>query len=180
MEKSNRYITNCGSVIKLSTNTHSHLEVHYKIIDYLPQAISQISFPNKQEDRIRMEIDLKKIIGKSSLINTEPITYNSDTYFSIRKGREGPSRVVLDEKPKETSIISIIAEPKDEKQYNLVSAWYGPIAPKEPWDNSLIKDKKALDESLSFWCCHALVYEVDFMQEPFESTWDKVISGIKY
>jgi len=180
VEKSNRYITNCGSVIKLSTNTHSHLEVHYKIIDYLPQAISQISFPNKQEDRIRMEIDLKKIIGKSSLINTEPITYNSDTYFSIRKGREGPSRVVLDEKPKETSIISIVVDPIDENNYNLISAWYGPIAPKEPWDNSLIKDKKALDESLSFWCCHALVYEVDFMQEPFESTWDKVISGIKY
>jgi hypothetical protein len=24
-----------------------------------------------------------------------------------------------------------------------------------------------------------LVYEVDFMQEPFISTWDKVVSGIK-
>ena len=46
------------------------------------------------------------------------------------------------------------------------------------WDNSLLY-KKVLDESLSFWCCHALVYEVDFMQEPFISTWDKVVSGIK-
>ena len=100
-------------------------------------------------------------------------------YFSKRKGREGPSRVALDQDLQETSIISIVAEPIDEKQCNLISAWYGSIAPKEPWDNSLMKDKKALDESLRFWCCHALVYEVDFMQEPFISTWDKVVSGIK-
>ena len=178
MKKSNRYITNCGSVIKLSNKTLFHLEAHPKIIDYLSEAISKTSLPKKQEDRIRMEIDLKKIVGKSSLINTEPITNNSDTYFSIRKGREGPSRVVLDEKPKETSIISIVVDPIDEKQYSLISAWYGHIAPKEPWDKSILIDKKALDKSLSFWCCHALVYEVDFMQEPFVSTWGKVISSI--
>ena len=165
-------------LVELSNKTLSHLEAHPKIIDYLSEAISKTSIPIKQKDRIRMEIDLKKIVGKSSLINTEPITNNSDTYFSIRKGREGPSRVVLDEKPKETSIISIVAEPIDEKQYNLSSAWYGPIAPKEPWDNTFLNDQKCNDESLHFWCCHALVYEVDFMQEPFISTWDKVMSSI--
>ena len=165
-------------LVELSNKTLSHLEAHPKIIDYLSEAISKTSIPIKQKDRIRMEIDLKKIVGKSSLINTEPITNNSDTYFSIRKEREGPSRVVLDEDPQETSIISIVAEPTDENNYNLISAWYGHIAPREPWDNSLLKDKKALDESLSFWCCHALVYEVDFMQEPFISTWDKVMSSI--
>jgi len=165
-------------LVELSNKTLTHLEAHPKIIDYLLEAINKTSIPIKQKDRIKMEIDLKKIVGKSSLIKTESITNNSDTYFSKRKGREGPSRVLLNQDPQETSIISIIAEPKDEKQYNLVSAWYGPIAPKEPWDNSLIKDKKALDESLSFWCCHALVYEVDFMQEPYISTWEKVISSI--
>lgn len=165
-------------MVELSNKTLTHLEVHPKIIDYLLEAISQIYLPEKEDERVRVEIDLKKVVGKSSLIKTESITNNSDTYFSKRKGREGPSRVLLNQDPQETSIISIIAEPKDEKQYNLVSAWYGPIAPKEPWDNSLIKDKKALDESLSFWCCHALVYEVDFMQEPFISTWEKVISSI--
>ncbi len=164
--------------VLLSYQTLSHLEVHPKIIDHLSEAISKISFPSKQGERIRMEIDLKKIIGKSSLIKTESITNNSDTYFSKRKGREGPSRVALDQDLQETSIISIVAEPIDEKQCNLISAWYGSIAPKEPWDNSLMKDKKALDESLRFWCCHALVYEVDFMQEPFISTWEKVISSI--
>ena len=125
-----------------------------------------------------MEIDSKKIIGKSSLIKTESITNNSDTYFSKRKGREGPSRVALDQDFQGTSIISIVAEPLDEKQYNLISAWYGPIAPREPWDNTLLNDQKRLDESLSFWCCHALVYEVDFMQDPFISTWNKVLSDI--
>jgi hypothetical protein len=178
MKKSNIYITNCGSVIKLSNKTLSHLEAHPKIIDYLSEAISKTSIPIKQKDRIRIEIDLKKIVGKSSLINTEPITNNSDTYFSIRKGREGPSRVVLDEQQKETSIISVVLDPIVDKQYSLISAWYGHNAPREPWDNSLLKYRKALDESLSFWCCHAIVYEVDFMEEPFISTWKKVISSI--
>ena len=165
-------------LVELSRKTQSHIEAHPKIIDYLPETISKTSLPKKQKNRIRMEIDLNKIVGKSSLIKTDPITNNSDTYFSIRKGREGPSRVMLDEKPKETSIISIVVDPIDEKQYSLISAWYGHIAPKEPWDKSLLKDKKALDKSLIFWCCHALVYEVDFMQEPFVSTWGKVISSI--
>ena len=165
-------------LVELSNKTLSHLEAHPKIIDYLSEAISKTSIPIKQKDRIRMEIDLKKIVGKSSLINTEPITNNSETYFSIRKGRKGPSRVALDEDPQETSIISIIVDPIDEKQYSLISAWYGPIAPKEPCDNTFLNDQKCNDESLSFWCCHTLVYEVDFMEEPFISTWEKVISSI--
>ena len=107
MEKSNRYITNCGSVIKLSAKTLSHIEAHCKIIDCLPEAISQISFTSKQDDRIRMEIDLVNMVGKSSLLNTEQIDIYTDAYFCMRKGREGASRVVLNEKPQVTSIISI-------------------------------------------------------------------------
>ena len=169
-------LNNC--LVELSSKTQFHLEAHHKIVDYLPEAISKIFLSKKEENRIRFEIDLKKIVGESSLIKTEPITYNSDTYFSIRMGRDAPSRVVLDQNPLETSIISIVIEPKDENNYTLISAWYGRIAPKEPLDKSLIKDKNFLNESLRFWCCHALVYEVDFMEEPFISTWEKVISSI--
>ena len=177
MEKSNRYITNCGSVIKLSAKTLSHIEAHCKIIDCLPEAISQISFTSKQDDRIRMEIDLVNMVGKSSLLNTEQIDIYTDAYFCMRKGREGASRVVLNEKPQVTSIISIVAEPTEEKRYNLISAWYGKIAPREPWDSTLLTEPKAFEESLGFWCCHALVHEVDFMGDSFESTWQEVINN---
>ena len=179
MEKSNRYITNCGSVIKLSAKTLSHIEAHCKIIDCLPEAISQISFTSKQDDRIRMEIDLVNMVGKSSLLNTEQIEIYTDAFFSMRKGREGASRVVLNEKPQETSIISIVAEPLGDKRYNLISAWYGNISPREPWDSTLLTEPEAFKESLDFWCHHALVYDPEVMDKPFESTWEDIVNDRK-
>ena len=172
-----KYQTSCGNIITLTSNTLSHLEAHHNIIDFLPEAISQISFTSKQDDRIRMEIDLVNMVGKSSLLNTEQIDIYTDAYFCMRKGREGASRVVLNEKPQVTSIISIVAEPVGSKRYNLISAWYGKIAPREPWDSTLLTEPKAFEESLGFWCCHALVHEVDFMEDPYESTWQEVINN---
>ena len=171
-----KYQTSCGNIITLTSNTLSHLEAHRNIIDFLPEAISQISLAKKEEGRIRMEIDLVNMVGKSSLLNTEQIDIYTDAYFCMRKGRVGASRVVLNEKPQETSIISIVAEPIQEKRYNLISAWYGKIAPCEPWDYTLLTEQKAFEESLDFWCCHALVHEVDFMEDPYESTWQSIMS----
>ena len=172
-----KYQTSCGNIITLTSNTLSHLEAHHNIIDFLPEAISQISFPNKEKGRIRMEIDLVTMVGKSSLLNTEQIEIYTDAFFSMRKGREGASRVVLNEKPQETSIISIVAEPLGDKRYNLISAWYGNIAPREPWDSTLLTEPEAFKESLDFWCCHALAHNPEGMDEPFESTWEEIINS---
>ena len=61
-----KYQTSCGNIITLTSNTLSHLEAQHNSIDFLPEAISQISFPNKEKGRIRMEIDLVNMVGKSS------------------------------------------------------------------------------------------------------------------
>ena len=56
------YKSSNNCLVELSNKTLSHIEVHPKIIDYIPEAISHTSLPKKQEDRIRTEIDLNKIV----------------------------------------------------------------------------------------------------------------------
>ena len=171
------YQTACGGAIHFNKETRAHLAVHQNVIEHVGEAITKISLTGKREERLRQEIDLEYVVGRSSLLTTKAIDAHTPTYFARRKGRSGASRVVLNESPKETSIISIVAEPIEEKRYNLLSAWYGKIAPREPWDSTLLTEPKAFEESLDFWCCHALVHEVDYMEDSFESTWQKVINN---
>lgn len=61
------------------------------------------------------------------------------------------------EKPVPTKFLSMILllakEVVERPTYVLISSWYGPLAPPEPWD------PKATAESKDFWDNHALTYE---------------------
>ncbi len=41
--------------------------------------------------------------------------------------------------------------------------------------NALADDPSAYEESINFWCSHALVYDPELMRKPFRSTWEKVL-----
>ena len=168
--------TACGGKIEAATDTRLHLSAHQGVIDYLPEAMNKISLPNDLK-KLCQVIDLGRIIGRSSLLETVQIELNTSCWFAKRQERLGPSRVILDIDPTETSVISIIANAITPDRYKLVSAWFGAFAPKEPWDTTLISEPSAFKESLDFWCCHALAYNHEGMDEPFESTWEEIINS---
>ena len=87
------------------------------------------------------------------------------------------SRVVPDAGPVHTDLVSIVANPIEKKSYELVTAWFGEFAPKELWDPNLTDDPSAYKASINFWCRHALVYDPEVMDEPFESTWEDIVNG---
>ena len=166
--------TERGGTVVISDDTQRHLEAHPGIIDLLTEAIIKIKLPTMPQ-QLQLQVDLGRIVGKSSLLETPQTTATTPFWFAKRQGRLGPSRVIPDIGPAETSVISIIANAITSDRYELVSAWYGGMAPKEPWDPDLADDPLSFQESLNFWSGHALVHNPEVMDEPFETTWEDII-----
>ena len=74
-----------------------------------------------------------------------------------------------------TDLVSILANPVEKDSYELVTAWFGAMAPKEPWDPDLADDPSAYEESINFWSSYALVYNQELMEEPFRSSWNEIL-----
>ena len=172
--KSTSYKTGCGGSIFLTDDVSEHLKAHQGIIDLIPEIASRVTLPT-DGSRLASQISLGRVVGQTSLINTKKIGLSETAWFAVRKNRMKASRVVPDANPVDTDLVSIVANPVEKDSYELVTAWFGAMAPKEPWDPDLTDDPSAYEESINFWCRHALVHDLAVMDEPFESTWKKVL-----
>jgi len=170
----NIYKTNCGGNIIITVKVKSHLEVHPGIHDLIPEIASRVTLPT-DSSRLARQVSLGRVVGQSSLINTKKIGLSETAWFAVRKNRMKASRVVPDAGPADTDLVSIVANPVEKKSYELVTAWFGAMAPKEPWDPDLADDPSAYDESINFWCRHALVYDPELMRKPFRSSWNNIL-----
>jgi hypothetical protein len=166
--------TGCGGIINLTDSVREHLGAHPGILDLVPEIVSRVTIP---ADGIRLasQIKLGRVVGQSSLINTKKIGLSDKTWFAIRKNRMKASRVVPGAAPVDTDLVSIIANPAEDGSYDLASAWFGALAPQEPWDPDLADDPATYEESIHFWCSHGLVYSSETMLEPFEATWGNIL-----
>jgi len=164
----------CGGFINLTDSLREHLEAHPEILDLIPEIVSKVNIPT-DGCRLASQISLGRVVGKSSLINTKKIGLSDKTWFAMRKNRMKASRVIPGETPLDTDIVTIVANPVAENRYELVTAWFGVFAPKEPWDPYLADDLPAYEESIHFWCSHGLVYSSETMLEPFESNWENIL-----
>jgi hypothetical protein len=76
-----------------------------------------------------------------------------EVFYEKRGDRPGESRLCRRDLI-ETRKVTVVAGPHDGKPCVLFTAYGGPCAPREPWDDSLTADQKA--ESEKFWHEHAL------------------------
>ena len=176
--KSTSYKTGCGGSIYLTEGVREHLKAHPGILALIPEIVSRVTLPT-DGSRLASQTSLGRVVGQSSLIGTEKIGLSETAWFAIRKNRMKASRVVPDASPVDTDLVSIVANPVEKKSYELVTAWYGEFAPKESWDPDLADDLRAYEESINFWCRHALVYDPEVMDKPFESTWEDIVNDRK-
>ena len=173
--KSTSYKTRCGGSIVLTEGVSEHLEAHLGILDIIPEIASRVTLPT-DGSRLSCQISLGRVVGQSSLIKTQKIGLSETAWFAIRKNRIKASRVVPDASPVDTDLVSIVANPVEKDSYELVTAWFGAMAPKEPWDPDLTDDPSAYEESINFWCSHALVHDPAEMDDPFESAWHIILT----
>ena len=84
-----------------------------------------------------------------------PVT-EDEIHLAVRGDRPGPSRLV-NRAPKPTRLLTVIIGPaEDEDDVILYTAFGGPLAPREPFDEALQSDPEALAASKAFWAQHAL------------------------
>ena len=172
--KSVSFKTGCGGSIHLTDSVKEHLEAHQGILGLIPVIASRVILPI-DGGRLTSQISLERVVGQSSLINTKKIGLSELAWFAVRKNRMKASRVVPGAAPVDTDLVSIVANSIKNNSYELVTAWFGAMAPKEPWDPDLADDPAAYEESIHFWCSHGLVYSSETMLEPFESTWGNIL-----
>ena len=169
------YTTACGGRLVVPRKTREHLLAHPDVVGLLDEVTGLIQLPS-DGSFLATEVNLGRVLGRSGCVATTPISMNESTLFAQRVAREKPTRVVVGMEGPKTSLVALLAFASREpgRTYVLITAWRGPIAPKEPWDKTLGSEgEKAV--ALKFWCHNALVYDPAVMGEPFESTWEEVL-----
>ena len=124
-------------------NSHNHVP-----IALVKEAISQIEMP-KELDYNLFEVDMKRVIGKCTLVATG---IDDVIVYAKRPNRKGFTAFVKGREPVDCSTVVVILKRISLKELVLITSWIGKRSPQEPWD------PKATPESLPFWRTHAIVW----------------------
>ena len=168
------YATACKKAIGLDTHARRHLEAHPGILEILPEACHRITLPIN-ETELRVEVEFAHPVGFTGRIATRPITQYTRCLFARRMGRKCPSRVFITT-PMMVNTVALVAVPtRHTFIYRLMTAYYGTLAPLEPFDSKLTDEER--DASIDYWCRNALIYDTSVMGKPFYSTWRRIQIG---
>jgi hypothetical protein len=170
------YRTACGGTINISQQVQHHLIAHPNVVEHLHAAIGKIHLPVFLK-KFEEEIEMGQVIGRSGVVKKAPLQIDEPALFAIRANRKLPSRVAnVGEFGETTSRIVVVARPNPTvNHYDLITAWIGTLARKEPWDGS-ISERREFQECLRFWSSTALVYDSAVMGPVFESSWKDVLT----
>ena len=167
--------TRGGSII-VPPKAQEHLRAHPEVGGVLAEAIGHITLPLNGEF-LAVAVEMGRVVGGRHGVSTALILPGASATFALRMGREKPSRVIVGvEGPESTTVVVLAFASKKKDEYVLKTSFIGELAPKEPWDRSLRPGSKESQESLDFWCCHALVYDPAVMKPAFESSWSVVMA----
>lgn len=127
----------------------SHMKDHAdtQLEKFVPLALRRIESKNKEF--VVATIDFGVEIGATNCVKTEP---GDEVVFVQREGRNGETRFVKGKSRTPTSMLTVVLK-KTREGYLLITAYFGPKAPPEPWD------PHAEADSEEFWNTHALVIE---------------------
>lgn len=156
MNKNFLATTENGFNVYVGEETMKHMEAHSDVpFKLIAEAIGKISDYNGQF-RIGA-VDMGRMVGKDCCVTRTP--ENEELVQMLcRKGREGLTPVILEEKGgvlAETNFMVVgICKDEDDKA-TLFTSFFGQLAPKEPYDPRLKPEEK--EESEEFWATHALV-----------------------
>lgn len=148
--------------ISISDRCKEHMEAHKAdfIVEWtsLMRQVREILLQETiQEEFIIRELDMGKAIGYEKLIKTK----ETDTIvYAKRLNRELYTRFVKGKTKALThTMVVILSQDRcNPHKYDLVTAYPGRIAYKEPEDLN-IHTKQELRESLYFWQQHALIFD---------------------
>lgn len=162
MKKEYLATTATGIDVYIGERTLQHMQAHSDVsMEHIREAIRKNDTYTGPFEL--WPINLGRVIGKDGCIQVKED--DPDVQHLYRKGRNGTTPVVFDRPAPDTSVMTIGICLDDDGKHTMFTAFYGPSAPKEPWDPSLSDEGRA--ESEAFWRTHALVVSRD------EIDWDR-------
>ena len=169
-----KFKTACGGTIIIPRKTEEHLLTHPEAQDLLPEATGRVVLPQNRTF-LSTEVEMGRVVGRTGCMQTTPINLDDRAMFAQRVGRDRPSRVIIGDGEETTKVVVLAFASREEADtYVLVTSWVGSLAPKEPWDQNICNSAER-QESLRFWCTHALVWDTTVMSKPFKSSWKDIL-----
>ena len=162
--------TASGVDVYIEKETYDHMQAHPDVdLEVVKEAINKIDDLTADTPFRMASTDMDRYIGEDNCIQIQPSFHVQDLY---RKNRDGKTPVVVDvweDKTQHTTLVTT-GICLDEGKHTMFTAFYGQLAPKEPWDSSLSPDAKA--ESEAFWSTHALAVAPDAID------WERSLADI--
>ena len=177
MMKLGKYKTACGGYLTISARVHSHLLAHPDVIAHLPEAASKLHLPS-DGTKLECEVPMGRVIGRAGVVKTPLIQTHDRALFALRNNRKFPSRVAaLGAVGNDSTTVVLIAKPRaGQGEYELITAWVGALARKEPWDPH-ISSREEFEDCLRFWSTTALIFDDAAMAATVESSWAEVLES---
>jgi len=147
----------------------SHFYTHPETHELIGEALTKISLQSISPDAqgfVRTEVELEGKEGKSNCV---PITEKDKLVFAKRAPRPWYTRFAAGREPMTTNKMSLILQqqppseqtPNAPRKFKLFTAFWGPMAPREPSDTSLAPGTPEYEEAEKFWKENALVLPDD-------------------
>lgn len=141
--------------VYMCESTYTHMLAHPDVkMSDIKEAIMKTVY--KAPFQIKA-VDLGRICGKDACIE---IPAGMKPEMRTRKGRQGKTPVFISGvEAADTSLLTIGICTDGDGKNTIFTAFYGQLAPKEPWDQRLSDSERS--ESEIFWNNHALVVTED-------------------
>lgn len=140
----------------------SHFFTHPDTHPVIKDALAKLSESDFQIDASGIARPEAVMEGQEQLTICVPVT-DADTFvYAKRAPRPWYTRFVTHRAPAPTNILSLmLRRHAEDARYELSTAFWGPQAPREPVDTSLLAGSPELKEAQDFWNTHALVLPED-------------------
>jgi hypothetical protein len=137
----------------------AHFHQHPEVFEYLTEGLKQLVDNNaigelQEKGVVKISLDFGRILGTSDCIETNP---DDEIFYAQRRGRKTFTRFVKNKVAPDCSTLTmVLAQGNKPNRINVVTAYVGYQAEKEPLDGS-IKNRDDFEKSVQFWKTHALV-----------------------
>lgn len=136
----------------------SHL--HAGVIELLPEVLS--STDSRRQANFVREFRFNRVLGVNNRVKTGS---SDEIVFAQRVGRNGLSRFVKNRQPEPTRYVTVVLNRRFDGRYEVLTAYIGTAAPREPWDVRADRDVSA-----RFWSLEALLWGSEPVMPGTETT----------
>lgn len=136
-------------MLKISDTTKKHLLAHPGVEDLIEHAYSKLLKTGLIKPWTPLPYKFQNIIGNSECLEVKSVKDDELILCQRRIGRDKWSRAVEDSPVPCDTLTMIVG-----KDNNLITAYVGHPAPREPWDKSMNESQRR--ESVEFWRKNAL------------------------